>query len=268
MNFNPFVRCVGIGSNIYQSNENKAYDHRLICFLKGEGYIYIDNEKFETEACQIYFIRPGIAYRVCCSENQEIAVINFDTSYEYASFADTIPSVDAALFDSSKIMSTGDIPLVQSKMSVNNDDLLLLYRMYDTYLRNDLASETKNFCLSAQLSYLISRAVVCHCDSKPTAISSVIYKYIIDNAHKKITVCDVAEYFNYSTSFVEKSLRKNYGSSYKQLIIETRLKKALWLLENTDLSCTEIASRLGFSSSQHFSTSFIKKYGKRPSDYK
>lgn len=268
MNYYPFVRRVGIGANIYQSNKTKAYDHRLICFLNGGGNIYIDGAWYDAEACCIYLIKPGTEYRVCCAAGQSVAVINFDTTYEYAHLGEPILSVESASFNPEKVLNTEPFRFLKDKTFICNDDLLLLYRMHDVYLRNDLAEDVKRFCLTAQLSHILARASLCESDSKPTAISSAIYKYIIDNAHKKISISEVARRFNYSSSFIEKNLRKNYNSSFKQLIIETRLKRALWLLENTDLSCSEIASQLGFSSAQHFSASFINKYGKRPSEYK
>ena len=268
MNQNLFVRCVGIGTGVYQKNKTKSYDHRLICILNGKGQIYIENERYDTEACQMFFIKPGVAYRVCCSENQEIAVINFDTSYEYASYANPILSVDANLFDNESIIKTEEISFIPRMLSIANDDLVLLYRIYDCYLRGDLPEQSKRFCLSAQLSYIISRGLLSVSDGKPKAVSSEIYKYIIDNSHSRITVYDVAEHFSYSSSFIEKALRKNYKTSFRQLVIETRLKKALWLLENTDLSCAQISCRLGFSSGQHFSNAFAKRYGKRPSEYR
>lgn len=268
MNFNPFVRCVGIGSGIYQKNETKAYDHRLIVILKGYGKIRIDRKMYETSPCELYLIKPGTSYRVCCGEDQEISVINFDTGYENAHLIDPILSVDASHFDPSDILDGDSDCPVGGSMRVENDDLLLLYRMYGTYLREDLGAETKSFCLTSQLLYLASRALLCERDGKPGATSSAIYKYVIENAYGKITVGEVARTFNYSTSFVEKSLRTNFGLSFKQLVIETRLKRSLWLLENTELSCAQIAAELGFSSGQHFSSTFMKKYGKRPSFYR
>ena len=268
MNYNPFVRCVGIGTHVFQNTKTKAYDHRLICILNGFGEIYINDRLYKTEPCQLYFISPGTPYRVCCSENQEIAVINFDTDYTHSHLTEPILSVDSARFNSCDILNGTDAPLMREQMNIHNEDLKLLYQLYDTYFRGDVEPELKNYAITAEFCYLISRALLYEKDGKPTASSFAIYKFIIDNAHMKITVNDIAKHFNYSNSYIEKTLRKNYNMSFKQLIIETRLKKSLWLLENTELSCGEIAARLGFSSGQHFSAAFLKKYKKRPSDYK
>lgn len=268
MNVNPYVRCVGIGTHVYQSEPKKAYDHRLICVLKGSGLIYIEKDVFPTEPCQLYFIDPGKTYRVCSEENQDIAVINFDTTYEYSHLSEPIVSDNSESFRQNDLIKTERIPFVRDRMYLSYDELRLVYQLYDAYLRCDIEKEVKDFYLSSQLSYLIARATLNGFKETRDEISLAIYKYVIENAHEGITLSGTAKHFNYSESFVEKKLRKNYNTSFRQLVIDTRVKKAVWLLENTSLSCAEVSSRLGFSSVQHFSSTIMKKYGKRPSDFR
>lgn len=268
MNFNPYVRCVGIGTHVYQREPKKAYDYRLICVLKGNGMIYIESEAFPTEPCQLYFIDPGKAYRVCSEKNQDIAVINFDTTYEYSHLSEPIVSDNSDSFRENEVIKTERMPFVKDRMRLSFDELPLVYRLYDSYLRCDLEKEFKNFYLSSQLSYLIARSTLNGFKESRDEISSAIYRYVIENAEEGITLNGAAKRFNYSESFIEKKLRKNYNTSFRQLIIDTRLKKAVWLLENTSLSCSDIATRLGFSSAQHFSSTFMKRYGKRPSNFR
>ena len=52
----PFVRCVGIGVNVYQNEFKMAYDHRVICILSGDGTIEIDSENFNTKTNDIFII--------------------------------------------------------------------------------------------------------------------------------------------------------------------------------------------------------------------
>ena len=58
------------------------------------------------------------------------------------------------------------------------------------------------------------------------------------------------------------------GMTPKQYQNECRIERAKRLLEGTDLSITEIAMRLGYPSSQHFSAQFVKRVGMAPSAHR
>lgn len=261
----PFVRCVGIGTGVYQKTRQMAYDYRAVCVLYGSGTIEIGESKYDTESNEFYIIPPATSYRVCSNVNQEIAVINFDTTYQYSHIYEPVPCVDATEFVKENVMNCAPLKFIEKDMyRISSENTKIFYDMYQTYLRDDLQMETKNFLLSSKLLYIISK-IICN-KKKNDSVSQLVYKYILDNACEKITVESVAKKFNYSTSYIEKLLRKNYNISFRQLVIETRLKKASWLLENTSLSCSEISSQSGFYSSQHFAQMFRNKYGKKPTD--
>ena len=121
----------------------------------------------------------------------------------------------------------------------------------------------RELALSSRLMYLISMASRMNSEGA-APLHEQIYAFVVENATSDISISDTAKHFNYSESYVSKLLRAHYGTSFKQLVIDIRLKKALWLLENTDTPCSEIAEELGFCSLQHFSCAFKKKYGKNP----
>ncbi len=263
----PYVRCVGIGTDVYQNEVKKAYDWRMICVICGEGSIEIENKKYIAKANTLYVIKPGAAFRVCSGKKQKIAVVNFDVSYEHSYIKEPVLSVDAQQFKNDEMLKCSHKSFLDDTVyTISASDTDLFEEMYQVYLRDDLAGDVKDFVLSSKFAYIMSKAL---CGGKKgDNLSSLVYKYIVDNVYKKLTAESVARHFNYSASYIEKILRRSYNISFRQLIIETRLKKALWLLENTSLSCSEISSRLGFYSSQHFTQMFRKKYGKNPTDFR
>ncbi len=62
--------------------------------------------------------------------------------------------------------------------------------------------------------------------------------------------------------------QKYFSGTPAQFILEIRLNHAAYLLQNTGLTVSDIAYRLNFSSDNYFSTSFRRKFGKTPSDYR
>jgi AraC-like DNA-binding protein/quercetin dioxygenase-like cupin family protein len=58
------------------------------------------------------------------------------------------------------------------------------------------------------------------------------------------------------------------GMTPRVFLVRERLRQSLPLLGASSLSITDIAYRQGFSSSSHFTSSFVKVYGVRPSRYR
>lgn len=242
----------------------RAYDHRLICALDGDGEIWVDGVRYPLSSGAAFIIKPECPYRVLSSEDQSIAVVNFDCSYEFSHLCEPIPSVRSSAFYGERILRTAlpfDIPPMP--IFVNNECTSLLSEMYDIYMSADMVGCARELALSSRLMYFISRAMRVRAENSPP-IHEQIYAFVVENATSEISISDTAKHFNYSESYVSKLLRAHYNTSFKQLVIDIRLKKALWLLENTDSTCTEIASALGFCNLQHFSYAFRKKYGKNP----
>lgn len=269
MNRIPYVRCVGIGTGVYQNNMKKSYDYRMIFIICGDGEIHIENKVCKTKSNQIYIIYPGESFRVCSDSNQKIAVVNFDGSYEYSNVSNPVLSVDEDAFLPNEIMHTPPLPFSGEFIPyMSNECIDIINSLYHTYIRNEISAPHKEAVLSAKFLNIWMNVLDFSCYKAHESQSGEIYSYIIDNATSSLTLKDVALHFNFSTSYIEKALRKNYSTSFKQLIVDTRMKKAVWLLENTSLTCTEISSQLGFYSSQHFSKMFRNKFGKKPTELK
>ncbi len=260
-----FVRCVGIGVGIYQKVNMRAYDYRLVCALDGCGEIYLDGICHELREGMIYIIKPTQHYRVTASQSQKIAVINFDGNYNYSHIKDPILSVDCELFDSELALYT-ELPfdLPGMPLFAQPKSMRVISEMYDIYMNCESDRSIRNLSLSSRLMYVISCAVENSKTSSRNRLSEAIYTYVLENATSNITLSDVANHFNYSESFISKTIRAKHSTSFKQLVIDVRLRKALWLLENTELSCDEISNTMGFCNTQHFSAAFKKRYGISP----
>ena len=63
---------------------------------------------------------------------------------------------------------------------------------------------------------------------------------------------------------LQRIIRKNYGMSYREKLAETRIKIAIDLLRNTDMSICKISEILGYSCSANFSAFVKRATGKTP----
>lgn len=70
-----------------------------------------------------------------------------------------------------------------------------------------------------------------------------------------------------SRSLLHKKLTALTDQSATEFINHLRLKKALHLLQNTDMNISEIAYSVGYNDPKYFSRVFSKQYGESPSEY-
>ncbi|MFT0861428.1 GlxA family transcriptional regulator [Ancylobacter sp. G4_0304] len=75
----------------------------------------------------------------------------------------------------------------------------------------------------------------------------------------------VANHVGLSSRQFARLFQEHLGMTPKRFIIETRLRYAKWLVQNSNMPMTAIAYQTGFSDCAHFATSFKAKYGAPPS---
>jgi len=105
-----------------------------------------------------------------------------------------------------------------------------------------------------------------------TAASSTpleeVRQYLDFHIMENITLNHVAKKFSFSKEHLIRSFKKSYGITPYQYLLQSRLRIAMIMLKTTDDSLSEIAEKLNFSDPHHFSDTFKKHLGFRPSEYR
>ena len=92
----------------------------------------------------------------------------------------------------------------------------------------------------------------------------LIKRYIDSNYASPITVTDIASHFGYSQDHTVRIFKKEFGITPHKRLSEVRLRQAVWLLQNTDISIERISSAVGFADFSVFWRAFKKKYSLSP----
>ena len=69
-------------------------------------------------------------------------------------------------------------------------------------------------------------------------------------------------------SYLSKRLQKIVGISVSRFISETRLRKAMKMIHESDLTAAEVAYKVGFGSATYFNNCFRNFYGYPPGEVK
>lgn len=94
-----------------------------------------------------------------------------------------------------------------------------------------------------------------------------VVNYLTENYWEKIVLADCAKQLNISYDYFQHKFKEKTGVSPRQFLLARRLQASKELLENSALSCTEIAYRCGFSTSAQFSLLFKREVGITPLRY-
>lgn len=92
--------------------------------------------------------------------------------------------------------------------------------------------------------------------------------FLQTNFQKKFVLDDLCDYVNLSRSACCRYFRRMMNMSISEYILEYRLSQAIFLLDNTDGSITEVALQTGFSTTSYFISIFKKKMLLTPYEYK
>ncbi len=101
----------------------------------------------------------------------------------------------------------------------------------------------------------------------PTVIDSV-FSYIENNMSIRIENKVLADIMRMHPTHFIRYFKKETGQTPKEYVNQRRMEKAKVLLETTELQISEIAERLGFYDSMHFSKAFKKRYSITPTAHR
>ncbi len=97
---------------------------------------------------------------------------------------------------------------------------------------------------------------------------ALIQEYIQENLTEQITLEKLAKVAGMNSHTLLRSFGKTFGTTPAQYIIEQRIRKARWLLINSDKDITTIAHETGFSSHSHLTTTFKKNINLSPREFR
>jgi LacI family transcriptional regulator len=89
-------------------------------------------------------------------------------------------------------------------------------------------------------------------------------RYIRDHACEPLEIAAVARASGLSRTLLERRFREHLGVSPYEQALRHRIARAELLLSTTALSIAEVAERVGFSTVEHFSTTFTRRTGLSP----
>ena len=97
--------------------------------------------------------------------------------------------------------------------------------------------------------------------------SDKVFDYIKNNL-ADVSLESTAKHFGYSAMSIHRIIKAQTGSNFTTYVSKQRINIAKFLLKNTNLSIKEIASQLGFSTTNYFCSFFKKQTNQTAAHYR
>jgi TolB-like protein/AraC-like DNA-binding protein len=107
-----------------------------------------------------------------------------------------------------------------------------------------------------------------HLEKNKKFIRKLIDIVLENFTNEQFGVSELVEQFGMSRSQLHRKLKSATGQSVSQFIREIRLEEALKLLQNEDITASEVAYKVGFNSPTYFNTCFHEHFGYPPGEAK
>lgn len=97
---------------------------------------------------------------------------------------------------------------------------------------------------------------------------SLAVEYINSHYMEQLSLEQTAAQVNLNPEYFSRAFKAEVGQTFVNYLTDVRLRHSVRLLENTALRVQDIAQQVGYYNASYFSTTFKKKYGMSPYEYR
>lgn len=229
-------------------------EYQLLYIVKGRGEFANQTTSYDIVKGTLVLLRPGVwhSYKPLKNEGWTEYFIGF--SGEMADKA-----IEKLFAEDEQIFNVG-----------LKQEMVDLYQRAIEVAAEDRPSSQQLLCgivmhLLGNLSYIAHSAITA---DRMDQIIEQAKAIMQEKASQNIDLDMLAEQLNVSYSWFRKVFREYTGYPPAKYFMLVKLRRAQYLLVNTQESIKEIAFSLGFKSPEHFYTTFKRVMGSTPSIYR
>lgn len=247
---------------------------KIVYIFSGSVTLYLDDEKYELQTGNFCIITPGVRHTVF-SRHDEDVIINI--LMRVSSFANAF----SGILMEQNILSDFFWKILYTKHSnrvlvfVCSNDAKLdrwVEKMFDESARQQNASNLlmKSYAMIFLGIVMREHLKELHLKEELTEevyVLPAIIRFMRKNM-KTITLDELSLQFHMSESELKRYIVRESGYTYRYLLRDLRLRRAVELLRNTKLSMERIMEETGYSNMNNFYRSFKEHLGKTPSEFR
>lgn len=247
---------------------------KIIYVRQGTVTLYLDEETYELLSGNFCIITPGIRHTVFSAHDEDIILnILMPVSCFSNAFSGIMMEQNILADFFWKILYTKHSNRVLMFHCCNDARLdRWVERMFDESFRGTDAS---NLLLKSYLMIFLGIVMREHLDELhlKEKLNDEVYVLpaIIQTIRRNLKTVSLEELtlqFHMNESELKRYIVKESGYTYRYLLRDLRLRRAVDLLHNTSLSMELIMEETGYSNMGNFYRSFKEQFGKTPSEFR
>lgn len=266
----PFFLCIAGTSRNKDKSDNKLNDpskvvrnprqksflrenyrrHAFEFVLDGSGYLEIDNMSYEIHAGDVYILPQGHTHYYYPGEDGWIK--------RYFVCLGPLPAHLLAAYSLSGCYHFRKCDHLRRFF----DEMVRIYGSHSA------AKQTRAAQLLLELVIALAEGRQAHPQNKSLLSVQKIRTVIDCDLHKKLNLEKLAEQFNISSWQLTKLFKKWTGTTPYEYYLARKVELSRDLLVNEGLTVSEIAEKLAFANSYHFSKIFHAKTGMSPTEFR
>ena len=236
-------------------------DYELYFLMSGNRKYFIENTIYTLRPNQIVLFKPNIPHQV---------TVNLNIPYERQLLYVT-PQLFTEIINNNpclnKITNRQFFNLSEENF---NKALDYISKINEEFKINDLYSSANVKSILCELLIFIERnndSAEIIVDKSDLRIQTAI-DFILENYAEPITMYDCAKLASMNYHAFSKAFQNITAIGFKQFLSQIRIDKSCELLETTNYSISKIAELVGFSTANHFSTTFKTFHKISPTTYR
>lgn len=267
----PFLRFAASMRypQIYNGKALRVSDCRIFYITEGTARLWVGEALYCLEPGALFYCCAGSRYTVEAAENCSLICLNFDLSHSYRTHSLPLPVIgDGEKWERMPILEdrVEDSGFLNAHLCILEAHELQpnLTRIVEAFAGGtalDLAQSCTELKLLLLALHRLQRPQM------PPKIAQVV-AYIRRHYAEPLTNRQLAQLVGYHAYYLNRIFTEATGQSLHSFLLQERLRRASYLILNTQLELKTVAEQVGFSGYPHFSSYFKQIYGVSPADFR
>lgn len=228
----------------------------LFYIIGGDGQFLVDDERFSVRTGQLVIVNPNIIHTELSYEARPLEYIVLGIE----GLEISIPGTNEGRY------CIYTFPTANRVLTCMQN---ILQEMQDRELEHQTVCQAYMDILVVQLMRSTNASMTHVSGSSPANRQCASARHYIEHHFKeKLTLDMLAAEVNVNKYYLAHAFKEEYGISPVNYLIHCRIEESKRLLDETDLSLSQISGIVGFSSASYFSQRFHHIMGISPVEYR
>lgn len=252
----------------------KVRSHIELVYLYAGQMVYqVNQQEFVLKEGELLWINPKAGWKRF-SAGEEAAAVRFILLPDFFSWAFHMPEKEDNLLRYLLVnYMQGTMPY-SSCLHFHVADIVQVQQLMEVMIRIALEGQPdEGEALQCGMKLLITllTGYMNRMETGENSYEQVLLLRVlhyIETRYRDGEMAELCETFGYDMYWLSRAVKRITGKTYKEILQAKRMRRAVYLLENSRMSVAEISLAVGYRNTSYFHRMFREYYGVSPKQYR